>query len=89
LRHEGVRGEPGSAVRGRGGRRKRLQATLWKAWAWINANPARYHAFARLLSVARGLQPKRLGPWTRTREAPRVARRSLHRLVRDEGFDRE
>jgi L-lactate dehydrogenase complex protein LldF len=89
LRHEGVRGESASPVSGRGARRKRYQTAFWKTWAWLNAKPTRYRAFTRLLALARRLQPGRMGPWSRTREVPRVAERTLHQLVRDAGFDRE
>jgi L-lactate dehydrogenase complex protein LldF len=89
LRFEAVQGAEGSAVSGRAARRKPLQARIWGFWSWACERPARYRALGRLASLFRGLQPRRLGPWTRTREPPRIAPKSLHRLAKENGFDGE
>ena len=39
-------------------------------------------------TALRALQPARLGPWTRTRTAPRLAPKDLHRLARELGIPR-
>jgi len=88
LRYESVAGEPRSRVEGKGSRRKRGEARLWALWAWIYGRPGRYRAFARLATALRALQPARLGPWTRTRTAPRLAPKDLHRLARELGIPR-
>lgn len=87
LRHESVAGRAGSQVAGQGSRRGRAEARLWALWSWVFANPSRYRSFTRLATALRALQPARLGPWTRTREAPRLAPKDLHRLAREAGFD--
>jgi L-lactate dehydrogenase complex protein LldF len=87
LRHESVAGRVGSQVAGRGRRRNRAEARLWALWSWVCANPSRYRSFTRLATALRAMQPARLGPWTRTREAPRIAPKDLHRLAREAGFD--
>jgi L-lactate dehydrogenase complex protein LldF len=89
LRHEAVRGELGADVLGQGARRKPLHNLIWRLWAWVHRSPSRYRAMTGLITRARFLAPRRLGPWTATREMPAVAAKSLHQLVREEGFDLE
>lgn len=86
LRYESVAGAAQSQVAGHGSRRKRGEARLWALWSWIYGQPGRYRAFARLATFLRVLQPARLGTWTRTREAPRLAPKDLHRLARELGI---
>ncbi len=86
LRFESVEGAAGAMVAGRGSRRRSGEARLWAGWAWINASRARYGVFTRLATLLRGLRPARLGPWTRSRSAPAIAPKDLHRLAREQGF---
>ena len=88
LRQESVEVRARSQVAGRGSRRRRGEARLWALWAWIYSRPGPYRAFARLATALRALQPARLGPWTRTRTAPRLAPKDLHRLARELGIPR-
>jgi L-lactate dehydrogenase complex protein LldF len=89
LRQESVRlrGAQGEArtVKGEGSRRAPGEARLWAAWAWVCARPRVYRALTGLAPLARILGPSAFDPWTRTRAAPPIAARSLHRLVRSEG----
>jgi L-lactate dehydrogenase complex protein LldF len=87
LRGEGVRSTVGSRVRGRGGRRRRLHDLVWALWARAHASPRAYRAATALITRLRFLAPARLGAWSRTRRAPAVAPKSLHRLAREEGFE--
>jgi L-lactate dehydrogenase complex protein LldF len=88
LRHEGVCPDgPRSTVLGQGVRRKPLEALVWRLWARLHANPALYRGTMGLAARLRWLQPGKLGPWTRTRQAPRLAARGLHRMALDEGFE--
>jgi L-lactate dehydrogenase complex protein LldF len=88
LRFEAVRRDGGvRAVVGRGVSRKPLEALVWRVWAWVHENPVRYRLATGLAARLRFLQPRSLGPWTRTRTAPRLAPKGLHRLAWDEGFD--
>jgi len=86
LRQESVEVRGQSQVAGKGTRRRRREARLWALWAWIYSRPSRYRALARVASALRALQPARLGAWTRTRAAPRLASKDLHRLARELGF---
>lgn len=86
LRWESVRSGSQSQVAGKGSRRSPTAARLWALWSWIYSNPGRYRSFARLATALRSLLPTRLGPWTRTRVAPRLASKDLHRLAREHGF---
>jgi L-lactate dehydrogenase complex protein LldF len=89
LRNEGVRRGATSQVRGQGNRRKPKHALIWRLWVWLHASPTNYRLLSGTLGRVRELAPKRFGPWTRTREVPRLAPKSLHRLAREEGFDHE
>jgi L-lactate dehydrogenase complex protein LldF len=75
------------AERGRG---RRVQGLIWRLWALVHASPRGYRfATALALAAYRWLGPLRmrlLAPWTDSRAAPRLARRSLHALARREGF---
>ncbi len=91
LRQESVRaaraGLGDAPIPGQGSRRTRGEARLWAFWSWVCARPRIYRALTRLTPLVRLLGPAAFGPWTRTRTAPPIATRSLHRLVRSEGFD--
>jgi L-lactate dehydrogenase complex protein LldF len=89
LRCEGVRSMVGSQVEGQGARRKPLLDLTWRLWTRVHSHPTRYRLLTGLTARLRFLVPRRLGPWTRTRAAPAIAPKSLHRLAREEGFDRE
>ena len=89
LRTESVEATAGAgpaATLGRGSRRRPAEAALWRLWSWTCAHPRAYRALTRLLALLRRLQPRRLPSWTDTREAPRLAPASLHRLARAAGF---
>jgi L-lactate dehydrogenase complex protein LldF len=89
LRAEGAGAGAGSQVRGRGSRRKPMQALIWRLWAWVHGSPGRYRFVSGLLSKTRALVPRFAGPWTRSRVAPQMAPKSLHRFAREEGFDHD
>lgn len=85
LRYEHVEG---SAVPG--GKRPRMQGTLWRGWAALHARPMLYRGMSASLGRMRGLLGGPLaglfGPWTASRAAPRFAATSLHALARQEGY---
>ena len=92
LRWEGVRTDAGTDPAGvlqRGTLRKPLEALAWRLWAWLHANPGMYRLATGMAARLRGLQPKRLGPWSHTRSGPRLAAKGLHRLAREEGIPPE
>ncbi len=67
-------------------RQSGVERLSWRIWSAIHASPARYRAMTGLMTGLRILMRIRLGPWTRTRAAPRIAPRSLHTLARQKGF---
>jgi len=89
LRFEAVNDSPQAVVRGAGSQRSGKEAWAWKFWRWVHATPALYLLGSRLACRLRALTPKKLGPWTAVRSAPKPAPRSLHELARERGFDNE
>ena len=89
LRYEQVREDHTGATRGQGSQRSSKEALTWKLWSWVHARPGVYRGGTRLASLARGLVPGNIGPWTRVRKAPAIAAKSLHQLAREEGFNDE
>ncbi|NEV63810.1 LutB/LldF family L-lactate oxidation iron-sulfur protein [Thiorhodococcus minor] len=84
LRQEQARAEPKARRPGAW-----IEGIIWRGWAWIHASPARYRGVAGLLARTAWLAKRSLGPWTRTRTAPPIAKRSLHEIARDEGLSHE
>ncbi|MEW7978661.1 MAG: lactate utilization protein LutB domain-containing protein [Candidatus Sedimenticola endophacoides] len=74
LRHEGVRGDGDGRIRGQGSRRKPVEAWIWRLWSLGHRHPAIYRLGTHLATRLRSLLPARLGAWTDSRRAPRVAR---------------
>ncbi|NEX19132.1 iron-sulfur cluster-binding protein [Thiorhodococcus mannitoliphagus] len=66
-----------------------MERHLWRLWAWIYASPARYERFMGLVTSLGWLAKISVGPWARTRTAPRIAKRSLHDLAREEGLSND
>ncbi len=88
LRQEANQPTPaGKAIlKGAGSKRKSGEAMLWAGWKVLHNRPAAYRALTRLAGLAGGLVPEGLGPlkqWSKFRELPRPARRSLHQLLKD------
>ena len=86
LRAEGVRAGTGSRVEGSGSRSSPIQALIWHLWAWFQTRPGRYRLLIWFLGRTGTLAFRFARPWTGSREAPKVARRSLHQLAKKEGF---
>ena len=68
-------------------RPRRLEAAIWHLWSWLHRQPGRYRAFTGLAALLRRLPIPGIAAWTRTREPPRIAAKSLHRLAREAGFE--
>ena len=83
LRHERAEGR---SLAGSG--RPGLQGWLWRAWAFVYADPLRYRLLQQLATgVLRRLGAQLpLGAWGRSRSAPRIAPHSLHQLAANAGF---
>ncbi|WLD58496.1 LutB/LldF family L-lactate oxidation iron-sulfur protein [Salinispirillum sp. LH 10-3-1] len=83
LRREAVDGDrlhPG-VVAGHGAKRRKTEALIWSAWAWLHARPVLYRLAIGLGNRFRALQPRRIGGWTRYRTAPKLAAKNLHARV--------
>ncbi|MDX1757911.1 MAG: LutB/LldF family L-lactate oxidation iron-sulfur protein [Marinobacter sp.] len=85
LRQEAVDGDRlhPAQVRGHGSKRSGAEALAWRLWQWVHTRPALYRLATRLATRLRRLQPQKVGAWTDYRTAPRLARRSLHELIKD------
>lgn len=89
LRHDSVRRDNKVSTKGQGSQRSAKEALIWRLWSWAHAHPMIYRAGTRIATRLRGLMPKRLGPWTEARTAPKIAARSLHELAKEKGFGHE
>ncbi len=89
LRFEQVRRNPPDNTMGKGSQRSTRESMIWSLWGWINTHPALYRLGCRFLTRMRGLIPKQLGPWTKVRQAPAIAPKSLHELARKMGVEDE
>jgi L-lactate dehydrogenase complex protein LldF len=67
------------------------ESLVWKGWKLMNSVPIANSLAARVGGLLGSRLPK-IGPlkqWTRIRTVPRLARKTLHALVRQEGVDDE
>ncbi|WP_043532665.1 LutB/LldF family L-lactate oxidation iron-sulfur protein [Litchfieldella xinjiangensis] len=81
LRKEAV-GEGRGNVPGAGVKRNRKEVAAWKSWQWLATHPAAWRGSTAVAGKLRGLAPSRVGPWTEYRSAPKLAKTSLHALVK-------
>lgn len=91
LRNECIDEEQNGKVASAGCKRNLTETMVWKGWELANRSPALNRMGTRLASVMGEHLPK-VGPlkqWTRVRNAPVVARCSLHHRVRKEGVKNE
>ncbi len=91
LRSESYLRTPTSRVKGHGYKRNLLERLAWKSWRTANTRPW-LNTTAVKLWGSLGLQPPRLGPlrqWTRFRTPPRIAAKTLHDLVKEQGVDHD
>jgi L-lactate dehydrogenase complex protein LldF len=91
LRNETVDEDGRCPMAGGGSGRTLAETMIWKGWELVNVIPALNRWGTRLAGAAGHRIPK-IGPlraWTGVRTAPKLARRSLHERVREEGVDDE
>jgi L-lactate dehydrogenase complex protein LldF len=88
LRRESSHKLPGSSVLGAGEARSGLEDLTWSVWGWVLGHPAVYRLstwiatrFWRLLPAGAPV----LKAWTRSRNKPKAARRSLQEMARSKG----
>ncbi|MCZ6730185.1 MAG: LutB/LldF family L-lactate oxidation iron-sulfur protein [SAR324 cluster bacterium] len=73
-------------VKGAGSKRSSGEAMVWAGWKVLHSRPAAYLALTRLAGLAGGLLPQRVGPlkqWSKFRKPPRLAKRTLHQLLKE------
>jgi L-lactate dehydrogenase complex protein LldF len=85
LRRESVDGDHlhPPQVQGHGSKKKPLESLAWKGWRWLNERPGAYRAGTGLAARLHRLQPARMGAWTRTRTAPKLASKTLHQMLKE------
>jgi len=91
IRNESYSRDPASTVAGHGYKSNWIESLTWKMWVIANTHPLINAAGIKIMSVL-GQKLPNVGPlrhWTRYRQAPEVAPRSLHELVRQNGVDNE
>lgn len=91
LRNESYSTEASSPVQDHGYKINLAEAITWKVWEKINTHP-RLNTIGIAIMGILGSKLPRLGPlkqWTKFRTTPAVAKKSLHRLVREHGVDDE
>ncbi|MBZ0331972.1 iron-sulfur cluster-binding protein [Halomonas sp. ANAO-440] len=81
LRREAV-GEGRGNVHGAGVKRTKKEVAAWKTWQWLATHPSAWRGSLTMAGKLRALTPSKLGPWTQYRTAPKLAKRSLHALVK-------
>jgi L-lactate dehydrogenase complex protein LldF len=91
LRNESYSTAATSNVQDHGYKRNLVETVGWKIWTLINTRP-QLNTIVTSVMGNLGSKLPRLGPlkqWTQFRTTPAVAKKSLHRLVREQGVDHE
>jgi len=60
----------------------------WKAWETVHINPGVYRISTKAASFFEKLIPEKIGPmknWSRSRALPKIAKKSLHQLMKKRG----
>jgi L-lactate dehydrogenase complex protein LldF len=68
-----------------------METIAWKGWEVLNTHP-QINAIGNKIMRRLGAKIPRIGPlkqWTRYRTAPKLAPKSLHQLVDEEGIRNE
>ncbi|WP_019935657.1 LutB/LldF family L-lactate oxidation iron-sulfur protein [Oceanimonas smirnovii] len=83
LRHEAKQDpRPGALpLRGQQAAASNTEAFIWRSFALATRQPALYRMITWCATRLRRLIPRKLGPWTRCRTAPRPAARTLRELM--------
>lgn len=92
LREEGVSCSSHSPVLGAGAKRGPIEPTIWKGWAKAHANPTYYGWMSSMLTTVGNLMPGSmplLSQWTSVRSKPKFAKKTLHQLAKEKGYDHD
>ena len=86
LREENVKPpkQQSQIMDGQGSRYSAKERALWTGWQYFNSVPWLYKTGSFFATRLGGLTPKKLGPWTQHRSAPKPAKRSLHELAKQQ-----
>lgn len=84
LRRESVSDDKTGAVqvKGHGSGRNWREALIWRGWAFFHRSGSRYRLMTWVLTRFAWLMPKKLGPWTQSRELPKPADKTLHERMK-------
>jgi L-lactate dehydrogenase complex protein LldF len=91
IRNESYSKEATSTIEGHGYKRNATEVLTWKVWQKVNTHPLINAASLKILSVL-GIKLPNIGPlkyWTRYRATPKLAKKSLHELIKQHGVDHE
>jgi len=91
LRNESYSSDTFSKVKDSGFKKNLAETIGWKGWEIINTHP-QINAIGRKIMGRLGSKIPRIGPlrqWTRYRTAPKIAPKSLHQLIDQEGIQDE
>ena len=91
LRNESYDQEETAVVDGGGYKQNLAETMVWKGWELANRAPV-LNEMGNRMAGAMGKHLPRIGPlkqWTCVRATPRLARRTLHERVRNEGVSHE
>ena len=85
LRHESVHRVGGlpPRLKGSGALRKWREWAMWTLWSKMHARGLLYRLSCRVLCRFRGLLPHSIPGWSRYRDMPEVAQRSLHEQLKN------
>ena len=90
LRHKSVNADEESNVPESGSQRTMSESLAWKGWATANASPTLWRTQRNLMGKFGNQLPSGfpvMKEWTRYRTAPKIAKSSLHDLVKKNGID--
>jgi L-lactate dehydrogenase complex protein LldF len=91
LRNESYSRTAFSTVKDSGFKKNLAETIGWKIWETLNTHP-QINAIGQKIMARLGARIPRIGPlkpWTRYRTVPKIALRSLHQLVDEEGIQDE
>lgn len=68
-------------LRGQGAAKNNLEAFAWRSFGLFASHPSLYKMSSWFATRLRGFIPRKLGPWTRCRTAPKPAANTLRELM--------
>ncbi|MFC1235772.1 LutB/LldF family L-lactate oxidation iron-sulfur protein [Vibrio sp. F74] len=91
LRREAKNPEQEGALplKGQQSARSKTEALAIKSFAYAATHPTMYHFGTRTATTFRFLMPKKLGPWTQCRTAPKPAEKTLHQRMKEHKRDQK